>query len=125
MIAVCVLLIADFITGVWASIKLKGWESINSRRMAHSITKIILYNLAIIISYMTQTYLFSEIPWLDISVGFIASVEIFSMYENIKKITGLDISLAVKGWIVNRKSDASEIFKGVESAKVFEEKPKE
>lgn len=117
MLAVGFLLVVDFITGVWASIKVHGWRSINSARMSDSVTKIIIYNLAILVSYTTEKYLVTAIPLTQIAVGFIAVVEIMSVYENVRKVTGLDLRLALKSWMNKNRDSVTDIFRGTDQEK--------
>ncbi len=109
MFAIAFLLIADFITGICASLKTK--EAITSKKMSHTVIKLILYNFAIVVSMIVEYYLVPEIPFIRIAAGFIALTEINSFYENINKITGLDIWKAVKAWIQTKKEDVKDISK--------------
>lgn len=94
MLATGFLLLVDFITGVWAAYK-RG-EAITSRRMGHGVTKILLYNLAIITGHVVEMYMITFdnepiIPLSRIIVGFIALVEFKSISENIYRITGVKL----------------------------------
>lgn len=93
-VSVVILLTADLLTGIWASIR--SGEKITSNKLWNTGNKIILYNLAVIVSFVVETYLFQEIPWVRIVTGFIAMTELQSFYENICKITGKDIWSYIK-----------------------------
>lgn len=104
LIAVAVLVCADVVTGVWAS-KKRG-EPITSRRASRTISKLIGYPIAILLSHLMATTFFQDVPVLDgvtYAVAlFIAAVEFKSNLENISTITGIDLWAQVAQFINNR-----------------------
>ena len=82
-------IIADTFTGIWAA--LKRGDKIHSRSMARTVTKMIMYSLAVILAQLLQLYFFSWIPMASITAGYIALVEFYSNMENIGYITNIDI----------------------------------
>lgn len=102
MFVVTIFIIVDFITGIWKS--LKSGKKIKSTIMAHSISKTILYHLAILVSVLFETFVFSGIPVIQLVGGFIATVEFKSILENIGEITGINIWGNIKKYFV-KKSD--------------------
>lgn len=90
MLAVFCLVLADFVTGVWASIK-EG-RRITSHGFKKSISKLIAYEAAIIMSFVIESYLFSGFPLIKIASGLIALTEGKSFFENINRITGVDFT---------------------------------
>lgn len=78
----------DFFTGIWKAKKLK--EPIQSKKMANSITKIVMYFLAIICAKVMDTALLhSELLPFTITqavVGFVSVIEFKSIMENISII---------------------------------------
>lgn len=88
MIAVSVLIIADLITGVWAA-KKEG-ERITSNAFGRTITKTLLYQLAIVVSFVLETYLLDGIPVVKVLAGLIGLKEGKSFFENLHRITGID-----------------------------------
>lgn len=83
---VVLLIIVDFITGIYASY-LKG-VGIKSKRIGHTISKFFIYNLVIISAYFLEKNIVSEIPFLKIIAGFIAITKIKSVLENYTIIYG-------------------------------------
>lgn len=89
MISVGFLIVADLITGVWASKKKR--VKITSARMSHSVTKMAAYQIAVITGFVCEKYLISSaVPITQIVSGLIGATELLSCYENINIITGVD-----------------------------------
>jgi hypothetical protein len=88
--AVAVLVALDMVCGIWAAYK-RG-EKITSAQMRHSVTKIIIYELALIVAFIAETYLLSDfIPITRIIAAAIGSSELKSLYENMSEISGDDL----------------------------------
>jgi len=104
LIAVAVLVCADVVTGVWAS-KKRG-EALTSARASRTISKLVGYPMAILLSHLMATTFFKDVPVLDgvtYAVAlFIAAVEFKSNLENISSITGIDLWAQVSQFINNR-----------------------
>ena len=98
--ALGVLIFADVITGCKAA-KVRG-EEIQSNRMARTVSKIIFYSIAIILSRVMEVVFIDFIPVAQITAGYIAIVEFKSNIENIGSITGVDIwkhlMKKIEGW---------------------------
>ena len=95
MIAISVLVIADLITGVWAS-KKEG-QNITSNGLKRTISKTIAYQTAVIVAFIIETYLVPEMPVIKVVAGLIGLTEGKSFFENIHRITGIDFwSVALK-----------------------------
>lgn len=95
------LVFADLFTGVFAARK-RG-EEIHSKKMARSISKIIFYFLAIILSRLMELAFFPQIPIANITAGYIALIEFKSNIENIGVITGIDLWKALINKIHKQK----------------------
>jgi phage-related holin len=95
-----VLIFADVLTGCRAA-KLRG-EEIRSNRMARTVSKIIFYSIAIILSRVMEISFMEWIPVAKLTAGYIAVVEFKSNMENIASITGVDIwkhlMTKIEGW---------------------------
>lgn len=91
LLAIGFLIMMDTFTGVWASWKKYGRKSITSRKAGRIITKLILYPLAIIVAKVSQDHLAPAIPWVDVTTGILATVEVKSIFENISLILGFDL----------------------------------
>ncbi len=94
MIAVGFLVFGDLLTGIWAA--LKRGEKFNSAKLRATVTKTIGYQLAILLSYVTESQLLPEIPVLKVVAGLIASTELVSALENLASITGVPLGEVVK-----------------------------
>ena len=58
--------------------------------MSLTVSKLLLYNLAILSGFICETYLISYIPFTKIISGFIALTELKSISENVTAVTGID-----------------------------------
>lgn len=90
LITVGVLIVADLIFGIWAAVK-KG-EEITSRKMSATISKALVYQVAVITAFLVERYLMEGfIPVTKIVSSMIGIVEIKSLYENCGIILGQPI----------------------------------
>lgn len=94
--AVGFLIMADTFTGIWASWKKGGVESITSRKAGRIITKLILYPTAIIVAKVAENYLAPDLPLIKITTGIVATVEVKSIYEKISMLLGFNLWDKVK-----------------------------
>lgn len=84
------LIVADMITGIVAAKKRK--EEIRSAEMRRTITKMVVYQVAIISAFVLEKYMLSELlPISKIVSGVIGMVEFKSILENVSTIAGQDI----------------------------------
>ncbi len=109
-VAVGCLIMFDFVTGIWAAVKTEGWASIQSRRMKDTITKFLMYNILIITCMVTEAYLITRIPFIEVGLGIIATVEAKSIFENIEKVLDIRILTAFKD-VLHRGKDAKKTKK--------------
>ena len=100
IVGLAVLIFADVITGCRAA-QLRG-EEIRSNRMARTVSKIIFYSVAIILSRVMEVSFMDWMPVAKLTAGYIAIVEFKSNLENIASITGVDIwkhlMTKMEGW---------------------------
>lgn len=90
IIACGVLIVADMITGMFAAKKRK--ETIKSAEMRRSLTKMVVYQIAIISGFVLEVYMLSNfIPVSKVVAGVIGMVEFKSILENASTIAGQDI----------------------------------
>lgn len=85
------LLLSDLLTGIWKSYR-RG-QKITSHKMSHTITKMVLYSMAIILTHGIEM-VFPTLALLNmtnIAGGYVCLVELKSIYENVSALTGLDI----------------------------------
>ena len=90
LIVTGILIFADLITGVMAARK-KG-QPITSAGLRRTVTKIAIYNTAIVVGFLAETYMLDGfIPISKIASGLIAVVEMSSLYENLNVLNGSNI----------------------------------
>lgn len=98
--AIGFLILADTFTGVWAAWKegykkegtiWKGWKHVTSRKGSRILIKLVLYPLAIIVAKVAEDYFMARIPWIDVTAGILAGLEIKSIFENIGEILGFNL----------------------------------
>jgi hypothetical protein len=110
-------IVLDTITGVWKSIKNK--VKITSRGLSAIISKMLLYEVTVIMFYMIDQFILNNIIMQFFSVELLltkvlalilVSIEVMSINENYKAVKGLDLWQAMK----NLFSRAKEIKKEVD-----------
>ena len=81
------LVVCDMITGIIAARK-RG-EKITSAKMRNTLSKLLIYEMLVIISYFTQIYLLSNaFPVTNLITGIIGMTELKSCLENSESILG-------------------------------------
>ena len=87
IITVFVLIMADLVTGVYAA--WKSEELITSSGLRRTITKLCVYEAALLLGFLTQTYLTGPyVPVSTIVSTFIGVTELKSVIENLNSISG-------------------------------------
>ena len=87
LITVFVLIAADLIFGLMAA-KKRG-EPITSSGFRRTLTKFLVYEVAVMLAFLAQQYLTGEmIPVEQITAAYIGLVEIKSVMENLNDISG-------------------------------------
>lgn len=86
IIAIGLFVVADFITGMFAA-KKKG-EKIHSNKMFKTIPKFVAYGLGIVVAHALTLLFFKDFPAVKLVSGLIAFIEVKSLDENIKVLTG-------------------------------------
>lgn len=85
-----ILIVLDFITGIWAAYKRE--EKIKSARMRDSVTKMVIFQVAVISGFLMEKYLLdNSIPVSKIVAGVIAATEGLSLFENLNTISGKNV----------------------------------
>ena len=94
MISVGVIIMLDLITGIWAAVKRK--EKIESAALRRTVSKFLIYQLAVISGFVVQHYMLGDImPTSNVVAGVIGIVELKSILENSNTIVGMDIFSAL------------------------------
>lgn len=81
-----VMILADLITGVIAA-KKRG-ESINSADLRRSLTKLLVYEAALMLAFLVEHYMSDVLPFVKMASAMISVVELKSIYENLNDISG-------------------------------------
>ena len=100
LIAVATAIILDTFTGIFKSVKLNGWNSFKSRRLSHIISKMLLYEICILLLFVIDKFILNEFifKWLSIDFMFtkicailLIFIELVSIKENIEAAFKIDI----------------------------------
>lgn len=109
----------DTITGVWKAKKLK--QPITSRRLSAVISKMLLYEITVILFYLIDYFILNDIVLTFFSVPLmltkmlslvLVSIEVVSINENYKAVKGIDLWVSAKNLITRAKElkkDADQI----------------
>ena len=90
IIVTIVLILIDLVTGIWAS--LKRGDIIQSACLRRTVTKMMVYQVALITGFLIEKYMISDsLPLSKMIAGIISVVEGTSCYENLNSIYGSDI----------------------------------
>lgn len=106
-----VLIFADLLTGILAA-KKRG-EKIKSAALRRTVTKCFVYESAILLGFLVETYMLDGfIPVSKIAAGLISIVELKSILENLDKINGNPIFTV----LVKKLGSINDIDKEAEKA---------
>jgi len=84
------LIFSDLVTGILAARKKK--KKITSAGLRRTVTKIAIYNTAIILGFLTEKYILDGfLPLSKIAAGLISVVELKSVLENLDAVNGSSI----------------------------------
>ena len=121
VMAVGLAIMLDTFTGIYKSVKLGGWRSIRSRKLSNIISKMVLYEVSIIVLYPIDKFLLNELFLNILSVHIFSTkvacvllilVELTSIKENIEAALKINIWQVLKK-AINRakelKGDIDEI----------------
>lgn len=98
--AVAAAIILDTFTGIFKSIKLNGWCSIRSKRLSHIVSKMLLYEICVLLLFVIDKYILNEFifKWLNIDFMFtkicailLIFIELVSIKENIEEAYNIKI----------------------------------
>lgn len=94
MITVAVLIVADLVSGILAS--RKQGIPITSGALRRTISKLLVYELALMLGYLGEHYLIGDaIAVSKLVAGMIGVVELQSIYENLDIINGSPILASI------------------------------
>ena len=112
-------IIVDTLTGVWKAKKLK--IAITSRKLSAIISKLMLYEVAVIGFYLIDYWILNDIIMKFFSVPLmltkilslvLVSIECISISENYKSVKGIDIWSAFKN-LLQRSKEIKQDIDGV------------
>lgn len=84
-----VLIVVDLVTGIWSASNRK--EPITSAGLRRTVTKLFVYEVAIMLAYLTEHYMSDIIPFVKMASAMVSLVELKSVYENLNDISGSDL----------------------------------
>lgn len=118
LIAVGTAIVLDTFTGVFKSIKLHGLKSIRSRKLSTIVSKMLLYEVTVLLLFLMDKYLLNEfaVRWLGIEFMFTKAcsivlifIELVSVKENIEEAYSIDIWKMLKRFLSRAKEIKSDI----------------
>lgn len=119
LILIACSVILDTITGIWKSYKLK--TPITSRKLSSVISKILLYELTVMLFYLIDYYLVNDLVQSFFSIDMLTtkilaltlvSIEVISINENYKAVKGIDLWASLKN-LFARAKEVTQDFKNV------------
>jgi hypothetical protein len=118
LIAVGAAIVLDTFTGIFKSVKLKGWCSIRSRILSNIISKMALYEVCILFLFVIDKFLLNEfiVKWFGFDFMFtkicailLIFIELVSIKENIEETFKIDIWKLLKKAFLRAKEIKTEI----------------
>jgi hypothetical protein len=109
-------IVLDTVTGIWKSYKNK--VKITSRGLSAIISKMLLYEVTVVLFYMIDTFILNNIILQFFSVDLLltkvlalilVSIEVMSINENYKAVKGLDLWQAMKNLFARAKEIKQDI----------------
>ena len=118
LLGVGAIIILDTFTGIFKSVKVGGWRSIKSRILSNIISKMLLYEICIILLYPIDKYLLNELLMHLVSIQFFATkltcvilifIEGVSIKENIEEALKVNIWQLLRNAIKRAKEVKQDI----------------
>lgn len=112
VITVGFIVMLDTFTGIFKSVKLKGWRSIRSRILSNIISKMLLYEMCIILLFPIDKFLLNDLLLHVMSVQYFSTkltciviilIEGTSIKENIEEALNIKIWQIIKTAIQRAK----------------------
>jgi len=100
LIAVGAAIVLDTFTGIFKSVKLRGWSSVRSRILSNIISKMALYEICILFLFVIDKFVLNEfiVKWFGFDFMFtkicailLIFIELVSIKENIEETFNVDI----------------------------------
>lgn len=118
ILAVGIVIILDTFTGIFKSVKLHGWKSIRSRKLSNIISKMVLYEISIILLFPIDKFLLNELVLKLVSIDYFSTkltcvllilVELTSIKENIEEALKIDIWKTLKRFVNRAKEITNDV----------------
>ena len=119
LILIGVSVILDTITGIWKSYKLQ--TKVTSRRLSAIISKVLLYEVTVMLFYLIDYYILNDIVLTFFSVSLLTtkilalvlvSIEVISINENYKAVKNIDLWQSLKN-LFARAKEVTQDFKDI------------
>lgn len=118
LIAVGAAIVLDTFTGIFKSVKLRGWSSIRSRILSNIISKMALYEVCILFLFVIDKFLLNEfiLHWFGFTFMFtkicailLIFIELVSIKENIEETFKIDVWALLKKAFLRAKEIKTDI----------------
>ena len=118
LIAVAAAIILDTFTGIFKSIKLDGFKSIRSRKLSNIVSKMLLYEVCILLLFLIDKFLLNEFIIKSFGIEFmfpkicailLIFIELVSIKENIEDAFKIEIWPMIKKLLSRAKEIKSDI----------------
>jgi len=118
LIAVGASIILDTFTGIFKSIKLDGFQSIRSRKLSNVVSKMLLYEVCVLLLFLMDKYLFNEFIIRSFGIEYMFTkicaillifIELVSIKENIEDAFKIEIWPMIKKLLSRAKEIKSDI----------------
>lgn len=118
LIAVGSAIILDTITGIFKSVKLKGWKNVRSRKLSNIVSKMALYEVCIVFLFLIDKYLLNEFIIRSFGITYMFTkicaillifIELVSIKENIEETYEINIWHLLKNVFRRAKEIKSDI----------------
>lgn len=112
LISVGMAIALDTFTGVFKSIKLNGWRSVRSRKLSQIVSKMLLYQITLILLFIMDRCVLNEFIFSHFKIQFMFTklvailllfIELVSVKENIEEALKIDIWKMLKGLLRRAK----------------------
>jgi hypothetical protein len=118
LIAVGAAIILDTFTGIFKSIKLEGFDSIRSRKLSNVVSKMLLYEVCILLLFLMDKFLLNEFIVRSFGIEYMFTkicaillifIELVSIKENIEDAFKIEIWPMIKKLLSRAKELKSDI----------------
>lgn len=118
LIAVGAAIILDTFTGIFKSIKLEGFDSIRSRKLSNVVSKMLLYEVCVLLLFLMDKYLLNEFIIRSFGIEYMFTkicaillifIELVSIKENIEDAFKIQIWPMIKKLLSRAKEIKSDI----------------